>query len=244
MDDRPEPSGAHPHYWDRRVVVRGLAFFTERHETQSRGPRLAFVEPFQEEFDLHFETPNHTIVRKNANFAWLRIENSGNEDAENPRIFVGTIEGMEKGKKVSPVQLLSKTITHPYFRRLPMVTDAPTEEELAYVVSSRLLEHVPAIPDGIIGSFILGFAFEGSDVFYFVSDDPHGEWTPHPLMSVWTLLITGKASARSRSVLAKLDKQTIRLVWEKWNEARFETVGIDEVKKLWAERTGGTDDRL
>ena len=237
MDDRPESTGTDTPFRACGNVMGGLAFFTERHEAKSKGPRLKYIEPHQETVTIFFRTPSDVPIPKNVHYVNFRVENdSETEPATDPQLHVAFYEEIDKSKKSVPVYILNKAIGPTTYRWFDTFSEMPAEDEFAHILATKVLTKSPDIPELMIGGFLMCFAFENGNVFYFITEDPSVNYFPHPVGTVWTLVVGGRASSRFHRRLAELEKQTVRMVLKAWDKVEFQTVEEKELDRIRAER--------
>lgn len=155
------PSGrTDPNY----IVHRSLSFFID----WLHRPKLEFVESFQDEITVRFRVGSE-IVPKTVEVLFYSVGNLGVVPAENPAVFlhVKRFEEKSSGQRWLTVRELLKEVGEADFIPIQTFAEERSEEEFAIALSKRGFATISEIAHGQTARFIVGFAFEKGENFYF-----------------------------------------------------------------------------
>ncbi len=154
-----------------RPIRRGLVrFFIQRHNR----PALAYVESKERIRELTFRNDKGETISRKVNILTLQVANEGNSEAISPR--VGVSFHFRKGEKwLSAFFLELQPSSAMEIENIPLGTDKPIadieEKRFAYALITKGLMKVDDLMQKTATPFVVAFAFEAKDRFYFASEN-------------------------------------------------------------------------
>src|SRR5436309_2915005 len=182
-----------------RIHGGAIRFFVNRHNR----PRLVYVKPFSYITEILFRNEQGGEIKRRVNVLQIMVGNSGNTDALLPRVGVALHLGQKKEKEWLDAFFLElePTIT-PLLRevpvRLPTDMDKITDLQLAHAFITEGMKRADTLISKAASQFVVAFAFEGKDKFYFASDNLLELPTGH----IIHITLSGHASNMPPSVLS------------------------------------------
>jgi hypothetical protein len=143
--------------------------------------------------EVRFKNKRGQVLRKNINFLTVYIGNSGRSDALRPRIGLAIREESERWASAIFSDFVTTGLR---FREILVNTsddlELVTEPQLAYELVASGFQHANPLMENTAMTFVVAFAFQDSDEFYFASESP----APVPLVG-GTLRVTLSGHARN-----------------------------------------------